>query len=142
MYHGPLTIVDTGNIPLEHVQSNLTNRFVFFDAPLLSVSTGITIFNSTNSYYASASLNDAIGKIWFNRLSAEQERNLKTQIGMVQEIGLQSRYWDTPGCPISLRDMLWFKLTELGVGLLNVEDLLSATKWNWHRCIVEGLTLC
>jgi hypothetical protein len=142
MYQGPLTVVGTGNIPLELVQSSLTNRVVFFDAPLLSVSAGNTNFNSTNSYYASASLNDAIGKIWFNRLSAEQERNLKTQIGMVQEIGLQSRYWDTPGWPISLRDMVWFKLTELGVGMLNVDDLVSATKWNWHQCIVAGLTLC
>ncbi|RMZ74574.1 Altered inheritance of mitochondria 6 [Pyrenophora seminiperda CCB06] len=142
MYRGPLTIVGTGNTPLELVQSNMTNRFVFFDAPLLSVSAGNTTFNSTNSYYASASFKDAIGKMWFNRLSAEQERTLKSQIEMVQETGLQSRYWDTPAWPISLRDRLWFKLTELGVGVLNVDDLVSATKWNWHRCIVAGLTLC
>lgn len=142
MYRGPLTIVGTGNVSLELVRLNLTNRFVFFDAPLLSVSAGNTTFNSTNSYYASASLKDAIGKTWFNRLSAEQEKTLKAQIGMVQETGLQSRYWDTPGWPISLRDMLWFQLTELGVGVLNVDDLVSATKWNWHRCIVAGLTLC
>jgi hypothetical protein len=142
VFHGPLTIVGTGTIPLELVQSNHTNRFVFFDAPLLSVSTGNTTFNSTNSYYASANFKDAVGKMWFNRLSAEQEKTLKTQIGMVEETGLQSRYWDTPGWPISLRDMVWFKLTEFGAGVLNVDDLVSATKWNWHQCIVAGLTLC
>ncbi|KAI4707197.1 hypothetical protein J4E89_008136 [Alternaria sp. Ai002NY15] len=142
MHHGPLTIVGTGNITLESVLSYQTNRFVFFDAPLLSVATGNTTFDYTNSYYASISLKDAIGKIWFNRLSAEQEETLKTQIEMVQETGLQSRYWDTPGWPISLRDMLWFKLTEFGVGVLNVDDLVSATKWNWHQCVVAGLTLC
>ncbi|KAI0571783.1 hypothetical protein TUN199_11090 [Pyrenophora tritici-repentis] len=144
MYRGPLTIVGTGNTPLELVQSNTTNRFVFFDAPLLSVISGNTntTFDLTNSYYASVSLKEAIGKIWFNRLSAEQEKTLKTQIGMVKGTGLQSRYWDTPGWPISVRDMLWFKLTELGVGVLNVDDLVSATKWNWHKCIIAGLTLC
>ena len=142
MHHGPLTIVGTGNVALESVLSNHTNRFVFFDAPLLSIATGNTTFNNTNSYYASVSLKDAIGKIWFNRLSAEQEKILKTQIEMVQETGLMSRYWDTPGWPISLRDMLWFKLTEFGVGVLNVDDLVSATKWNWHQCVVAGLTLC
>jgi hypothetical protein len=88
MYHGPLTIVGTGNAPLELIQSNLPNRFVFFDAPLLSVSPGNTTFNSTNSYYASASLKAAISKLWFNRLSVEQEKTLKTQIDMVQQTGL------------------------------------------------------
>jgi glycerophosphoryl diester phosphodiesterase len=140
MYHGPLTVVGTGNTPLELVQLSLTNRFVFFDAPLLSVSD--TTYNSTNSYYASANLRDAIGKLWFNRLSAEQEQALEDQIKMVQEKGLKSRYWDTPGWPISVRDMLWLKFTELGVGVLNVDDLLSATKWNWHWCVVAGLSLC
>lgn len=78
MYYGPLTFVSTGNITLELVQSNHTDRFVFFDAPLLSISNGNTTFNYVNSYYASVSLKDAIGKMWFNRLSAEQEKILKT----------------------------------------------------------------
>jgi hypothetical protein len=92
MYHRPLTIVGTGNATLELIQSSLPNRFVFFDAPLLSVSPGNTTLNPTNSYYASASLKAAIGKLWFNRLSAEQEKTLKTQIDVVQQTGLQSRY--------------------------------------------------
>jgi glycerophosphoryl diester phosphodiesterase len=140
MYRGPLTVVGTGNTPLELVQSSPTNRFVFFDAPLHSVSDDN--YNSTNSYYASASLKDAIGKLWFNRLSPKQEQTLKTQIKMAHGKGLNSRYWDTPGWPISVRDAIWFKLTELQVGMLNVDDLVSATRWNWNWCIVAGLTLC
>lgn len=140
VYRGPLTIVGTGNTPLELVQSRPTNRFVFFDAPISSVSD--TMYNYTNSYYASASLKDAIGKLWLNRLSTDQEETLRKQIKTVEEKGLKSRYWDTPGWPISVRDMLWFKLTELGVGVLNVDDLASATKWNWYQCVVAGLKLC
>jgi hypothetical protein len=140
IHRGPLTVVGTGNTPLELVQLRPTNRFVFFDAPLLSVSN--TTYNATNSYYASANLKDAIGKLWLNRLSTEQEQTLKKQIKTVEEKGLKSRYWDTPGWPISVRDMLWFRFTELGVRVLNVDDLVSATKWNWHWCVVAGLTLC
>lgn len=140
MHHGPLTIVGTGNTPMELVQSRPTNRFLFFDAPLASVSD--TTYNHTNSYYASSQLKSAIGKLWLNRLSIKQEDTLKNQIKMAEDKGLRSRYWDTPRWPISVRDMLWFKLTELGVGVLNVDDLTSATSWNWHRCVVAGLTLC
>jgi hypothetical protein len=143
MYHGPLTIVGTSSTPLKLVQSSLTNRFVFFDVPLTSVSDDN--YNSTNSYYASASLKDTIGKLWFNRLSSKQEqtlKTLKTQIKMAHEKGLKSRYWDTPGWPISVRDAIWFKLTEIQVGMLNVDDLVSATRWNWNWCVVAGLTLC
>lgn len=140
IYRGPLTVVGTGNTPLELVQSRHTNRFVFFDAPLASVSDAT--YNYTNSYYASAKLETAIGKLWLNRLSIKQEDTLKKQVKTAEDKGLKSRYWDTPGWPISVRDMLWFKLTELGAGVLNVDDLASATSWNWHRCVVAGLTLC
>jgi len=100
-------------------------------------SAGNTTFNNTNACYANISLKDTIGKTWFNRLSAEQKRILKNQMEVVQETGVQSRYWHTPGWPISLRDMLVFKLTGFGVGALNVEDLVSAKVWNWHQCIVQ-----
>lgn len=30
----------------------------------------------------------------------------------------------------------------LGVGMLNVDDLVSATRWNWDWCVVAGLVLC
>ena len=140
MHRGPLTVVGTGNTPLEFVQSTLRDRFVFFDAPPLSVSDAI--YNSTNSYYVSVNLKDAIGKLWFNRLSIKQEKALKNQIKIVQDKGLKSRYWDTPGWPISVRNMLWLKFTELEVGVLNVDDLESATKWNWQWCVVAGFSLC
>ncbi|KAI4945487.1 hypothetical protein J4E91_007829 [Alternaria rosae] len=62
---GPLTIVGTGNAPFNLIQS-MTNRYIFFDAPLLSVSDAK--YNTTNSYYASAAMSDAVGKLWFARV--------------------------------------------------------------------------
>ena len=140
LHQGPLTIVGTGNTPFDLVQQSSTNRFVFFDAPLLSISD--EQYNTTNSYYASVEMKKAIGSLWLNRLSAKQTDKLAEQIHAADVKGLKSRYWDEPRWPISLRDKVWFKLTELDVGMLNVDDLVSATKWNWNWCIIAGLSLC
>lgn len=137
---GPLTIVGTGNTPFDLIQQNSTSRVVFFDAPLLSISEAQ--YNTTNSYYASVDLKKAIGHIWLNRLSAKQVDTLTDQINAADAKGLKSRYWDEPRWPISLRDKVWLKLTELNVGMLNVDDLVSATRWNWNWCVVAGLALC
>ncbi|KAF2795927.1 hypothetical protein K505DRAFT_238891 [Melanomma pulvis-pyrius CBS 109.77] len=137
---GPLTIVGTGNTPFDLVQQNSTNRFIFFDAPLPDISN--PIYNTTNSYYASVQMNKAIGHIMFNKLKESQVETIKSQIKAAEEKGLKSRYWDTPGWPISLRDRVWFLLSENGVGMLNVDDLVSATRWNWNWCVVAGLNLC
>ncbi|KAH6632916.1 hypothetical protein C7974DRAFT_433126 [Boeremia exigua] len=86
----PLTIVGTGNTPIELVQSTLPDRFVSFNALLTSISN--TTYNYTNSYYASARLEDAIRKLWLNRLSIKQEETLREQVKRAEEKGLKSRY--------------------------------------------------
>jgi hypothetical protein len=140
LHQGPLTIVGTGSTPFELVQQNSTNRFIFYDAPLQSVSEAQ--YNSTNSYFASSNMKAAIGILWLGRFSAKQERILKQQIQAAEDKGLKSRYWSTPAWPISVRDNVWAKLMELGVGMLNVDDLASATRWNWGFCVVAGIALC
>jgi glycerophosphoryl diester phosphodiesterase len=140
LHQGPLTIVGTGSTPFELVQQNSTDRFIFYDAPLQSVSEAQ--YNSTNSYFASSNMKAAIGIVWLGRFSAKQERTLKQQIQAAEDKGLKSRYWSTPAWPISVRDNVWAKLMELGVGMLNVDDLASATSWNWGFCVVAGIALC
>jgi hypothetical protein len=54
LHQGSLTIVGTGRTPFDLIQSNSTDRYIFFDAPLLSISD--PQYNTTNSYYASAPL--------------------------------------------------------------------------------------
>ncbi|ORY14297.1 hypothetical protein BCR34DRAFT_479650 [Clohesyomyces aquaticus] len=137
---GPLTVVGTGNTPFELVQANNTNRFVFYDAPLDDISNDK--YTTENSYYASIAINKAIGRIWFNTLTSSQVDTLKRQIKAAANKNLVSRYWDTPSWPISLRDKVWFTLTDNDVGMLNVDDLISATRWNWNWCKIAGLTLC
>jgi glycerophosphoryl diester phosphodiesterase len=140
IHQGPLTIVGTGRTPFELVQQNSTNRFIFYDAPLRSISEPQYTF--FNSYYASANLKAAVGGLWWGKITSKQEETLKQQIGAAEAKGLKSRYWDTPAWPISTRDSVWAKLMELGVGVLNVDDLVSATRWNWDFCEVAGIRLC
>lgn len=140
LVQGPLTIVGTGKTPFDLVQQNSTDRFIFFDAPLLSISDAQ--YNTTNSYYASTNLKAAIGWVWLNRLSKGQVGKLDQQIKAAEEKGLKSRYWDTPAWPIKLRNNIWAQLMDLGAGMLNVDDLVSATRWNWNWCTVGGITLC
>jgi glycerophosphoryl diester phosphodiesterase len=140
LIQGPLTVVGTGNTPFELVQQNSTNRYIFYDAPLRSISE--PQYNSTNSYYASSRLKAAIGGIWSGKFSKKQENILKQQIQAAEDKGLKSRYWDTPAWPISMRDTVWERLMHLGIGVLNVDDLASATRWNWGFCVVAGFVLC
>lgn len=140
MHQGPLTIVGTGNTPFELVQQDSTDRYIFFDAPLRSISE--EAYNSTNSYYASVNFGGAIGKLWFGKITSKQEDTMKQQIDAAEAKGLKSRYWDTPSWPIGLRTRVWAKLMELNVGMLNVDDLESAAHWNWGFCVVAGFVLC
>ncbi|KAH8732473.1 PLC-like phosphodiesterase [Phaeosphaeriaceae sp. PMI808] len=140
LHQGPLTIVGSGKTPFELVQQNSTNRYIFYDAPLRSVSE--TQYNTTNSYYASANLKAAMGGLWLGRFTQLQKETLKQQIRAAEEKGLKSRYWDTPAWPIGMRDSAWLKLVGMGVGVLNVDDLISATRWNWGMCVVAGFVLC
>jgi hypothetical protein len=137
---GPISVVGTGNTPFEAVTANATYRDIFFDAPLNDIFN--PIYNNTNSYYASAKMSKAIGTRWFGRFSSKQLYAIKEQIDAAAEKGLTSRYWGIVGWPISWRDHTWNVLVDNGVGMLNVDDLISASKWNWNWCVVAGLVLC
>lgn len=136
----PITIVGTGSTPFESVMANTTYRDIFFDAPLDDISN--PKYNTTNSYYASVSLSQAVGKPWLGKFSSKQLNTIKSQIEAASKKGLTSRYWDTVGWPIAWRDNTWKVLVKNGVGTLNVDDLVSAAKWNWDWCVIAGLVLC
>jgi hypothetical protein len=67
---------------------------------------------------------------------------MQTMISAASERGLVSRFWSIPSWPVSLRIKLWQILVENGIGMLNVDDVIEATRWNWNWCIVAGVVLC
>ncbi|KAK2813873.1 hypothetical protein FQN50_000274 [Emmonsiellopsis sp. PD_5] len=136
---GPITVVATGSAPFTRVLQSQTHD-IFFDAPLTSLA-GNTTFTTRNSYYASASMGEAVGSVWA-RLSPGQLEVVRGQIGVARERGLVSRYWGTPGWPMAWRNRVWEDLVSSGVGVLNVDSLETAALWDWRVCEVGGVRLC
>ncbi|KAK3708562.1 Altered inheritance of mitochondria protein 6 [Vermiconidia calcicola] len=152
-----VTVVGTGNTPFDLVLEYQDGRDIFFDAPIDEMwesgeaegeqddrvskrgqgktGTGLThspnAFNVSNSYYASVSFKKSIGYLWRGRLSSEQLHLLRGQIRGAKRRGLQSRYWDTPSWPTSLRNHVWQVLLAEGADVLNVDDLRAAASLDW-----------
>jgi hypothetical protein len=135
----PLTVVGSGSAPFEQVIANSTYRDIFYDAPLDDLDTR---FDASNSYYASVSFSKAIGKTYWGKLSNEQSTRVGDQVKLAAERGLRTRYWDTPSWPIGWRNRIWDALMRLGTGILNVDALPAAARWDWKMCVIGGINLC
>lgn len=98
-----------------------------------TISGDANAYTTSNSYYASVSFGDAIGKLWDGQFSDHQMDLLRGQIKGAHRRGLKARYWDLPFWPISLRNHVWDVLVNEGVDFLNVDDLKGATRRNWNQ---------
>ncbi|KAJ5246483.1 hypothetical protein N7468_001466 [Penicillium chermesinum] len=159
---GPVTVVGTGNTPFDLVTANSTYRDIFFDAPLDKLveaggpdfivghggdsGQGMTgmgdtitanMFNLSNSYYASVSFQKAIGFPWPFHFTMDQIEAIRTQVRVAHSHGLKVRYWGIPSWPRSLRNHIWRILAQEGVDLLNVDDLIEATRGAWKIKILD-----
>ncbi|KAJ5121608.1 uncharacterized protein N7515_009569 [Penicillium bovifimosum] len=94
-------------------------------------------FNDTNSFYASVSFKKAIGYPWpFHFTQAQMER-IRAQVRAAHRQGLKVRYWALPSWPRSLRNHVWRVLAQEGVDMLNVDDLVDATKGDWNSRVFD-----
>ncbi|KAJ5803222.1 uncharacterized protein N7503_005672 [Penicillium pulvis] len=160
---GPITVVGTGNTPFDLTVANSTYRDIFFDAPLAKLvdtdksddessltPTGsgqglsgmpeiitANTFNLTNSYYASVDFMSAIGFPWPFHFSKHQIDLIRTHVRIAHRHGLKVRYWGIPSWPRSLRNHIWRILAQEGVDMLNVDDLVEATKGTWEIKILD-----
>ncbi|KAK4226233.1 hypothetical protein QBC38DRAFT_366984 [Podospora fimiseda] len=132
----PITVVGTGNTPFDQVAAaNATaphRRDAFFDAPLEKLEN--SVYDWTNSYYASVSFWKGIGATWWKgEPNPDQLDTIRKQIKEAHNRGLKSRYWETPVWPIHVRNRIWTVLVEEGVGMLNVDDLKAAQGEDWTK---------
>lgn len=146
MVPGPIIHVATGNTPFAAVLnsnfSNSTYRDVFYDAPLEALTSA---YNTTNSYYASTPLPGLFGgskHIPPSGLTKNQVKTVMAQIQTATDMGLVSRYWDIPAWPVGTRLKIWGQLEQAGIGMLNVDALDVAARWNWKVCKILGVNLC
>ncbi|KIV86189.1 hypothetical protein PV11_01819 [Exophiala sideris] len=122
---GPVTVVGTGNTPLDQVQP-LKNRDYFFDANLALLSSSQANITSSVSPIASTQFSKYFGTINGTTFNSTQLATLYGHLAVAQSKGIAARYWDTPAWPISTRNAVWHTLVEAGVGLLNADDLPEA----------------
>ena len=133
----PVTVVGTGNTPFDQVAAAnstgpLHRRDAFFDAPLDKLEN--SVYDWTNSYYASVSFWRTIGATWLKgEPSPEQLTKIRKQLKEAHKRGLKSRYWELPVWPIHVRNRIWQVLVEEGIDMLNVDDLQAAKGEDWTK---------
>ena len=150
---GPITVVGTGNMSnmsksnASGVGCDALTRYPdsFLDAPLTEIANpqnyGTLADCNADSllglplvkfYSASTSFSKNIGMTNFG-LSDSQRAKVRSMLQAAEAKNLVSRYWSLPAWPISRRDQVWSILAEEGIGLLNADDIESATRLEWNR---------
>ena len=140
----PLTIVLTGDAPFDSILDDKKNYFrdVFYDAPLHDLypkgTDNASPYNQSNSYYASTSMKQHVGYpgVTNGRFSEEQSAKMKSQIADADNLGLVARYWATPDWPAGRRSYVWQTLLNLSVGILNVDEIEVAARWDWTNSLL------
>lgn len=140
-YHGPLTVVLTGDSLLSRVAS-MEVRNVFADAKLDDLDSfkkRIEDLNNseelnTISVVASCGLADVASSVGIfsstdvEGFSDRGRRDVQRVIDKAHSFGLKTRIWETPNYPTEVRDLVWRDLISMGTDLLNVDDLTAASK--------------
>lgn len=122
---GPVTVIGTGNTPLDQIQGASPPRDAFYDAPLPYLNTTFSNITASVSRTANWAFSDAFGEMRGLEFNATQAATLRGQVAAAHAKGLMVRYWDTPGWPVGTRNAAWRILWEAGVDLINVDDLAA-----------------
>ncbi|EXJ93442.1 hypothetical protein A1O1_01834 [Capronia coronata CBS 617.96] len=122
---GPVTVVGTGNTPLDQIQP-VQQRDYFFDANLALLNDTQANITASVSPVASTQFSRWIGDINGTTFNETQLALVRAHIAEANSRGILARYWDTPAWPLSTRNAVWTTLIEEGVGLLNADDLPQA----------------
>ena len=122
---GAITVIGTGNTPLDQVQG-VSPRDYFYDANLALLSTSLTNITANESPIASAQFSKYIGAVNGTELNSTQMDTVNEHISYAKSKGIIGRYWDQPAWPISTRNYVWRTLVTQGIGLINADDLPEA----------------
>ncbi|KAK5116117.1 hypothetical protein LTR62_008443 [Meristemomyces frigidus] len=129
---GPVTVIGTGNTPLDQVQGvgNATHpRDYFYDVPIPTLGTTFSNITASVSPIASTNFAAQFGNVRNETFNATQLALLESQVAAAHAKGIAVRYWDQPGWPVSTRNAIWRILWNAGVDLLNVDDLEGAANF-------------
>jgi len=124
-----ITVIGTGNTPLENIQAlgfDLeTPRDIFLDAPLSALPEDYQqVYNNTVSLLASVDFGSTVGLGWM--IPSIGRQRIRRLVQAAHAKGIQARFWNTPITPTWVRNYIWQMLLDEGVDWLNVDDLLGA----------------
>lgn len=125
LVHSAITVIGTGNSPLDLVR-DLDPRDYFFDGPLANL-TGD--FKPSLSPIASTDYQVAVGWNGIGTIPIDRLTKLQQLIDNAHTLGIQARFWDTPGWPVSARNNVWNVLLESGADWLNADDVKAASEF-------------
>lgn len=132
-HNGPLTIIGTGNTPLDKVLNQGEKRDFFFDAPLDKLGDpSVSNIDKNVSPIASSSLRRLVGARTISTagLTSEQFKKVEEQVNIAHNLGIETRIWDTPWWPVSTKFTIWKQILESGSDFLNADDLETAVKFS------------
>lgn len=128
MHWGPITVIGTGETPLERVVAGENGlRDLFFDGDL----SGSGDYSVDVSPVASGALSKLVGRrVEGAKLTADEVSIVCGKLKEVHDIGGWTRVWDTPGWPIAVRNEIWEQIWSCGGKvLINADDLDAISKW-------------
>ncbi|KAF8243231.1 hypothetical protein K440DRAFT_589787 [Wilcoxina mikolae CBS 423.85] len=130
LVRGLVTVHLTGNTPFEEMVKK-EYRDYFYDAPLRELKSGR--YNTSNSLMATADFGKEVGSVYWGMggMNEQMKNTVREHIKEAHQRGIGVRYWSTPVWPVSVRNEVWGQLVKLGVDLLGVDDLKSATERSW-----------
>ncbi|EPQ64874.1 Bgt-1089 [Blumeria graminis f. sp. tritici] len=123
--YGPVTVIGTGNTPLDLVKS-ANPRNYFFDAPISALDNSLSDLTYHVSPVASAAFSTTFGGVSGSGLNEGQLALLRKHISVAHPRGIRLRYWDQPGWPYSTRNQIWRQLKGEGVDFINADDVEAA----------------
>ncbi|EMC93779.1 hypothetical protein BAUCODRAFT_210068 [Baudoinia panamericana UAMH 10762] len=129
---GPVTVIGTGNTPLNQVQgvgNASVPRDYFWDAPIPTLGTTFSNITASVSPIASTDFAVQFGPVVNQQFNSTQQALLFQQVATAHAKGIAVRYWDQPGFPVGTRNAIWRQLYSAGVDLLNVDDLQGAANY-------------
>lgn len=131
---GPVILTWTGNLPsFDEVDALGSKRYLFLDAPLTDLTTSQTNWTKY-SIVASGSMEGILGQDDYRlaklseSFTSAQSSKIKSVVKAAHERGLKTRIWGDISWPRYVATGHWKSLLQLGVDLLNVDDIDYAGK--------------
>ena len=131
---GPITIIGTGNTPLDKVKNQGEIRYIFFDGPLNKLKeVSEDEINYKVSPIVSSSLRMLVQQLEItDLLNDDQVKNIKELVEIAHKGNMKTRIWDTPWWPVNLKRGIWRQIiNDIKSDYLNVDDLVEGVEFKW-----------